>query len=97
MAAYYRIQIASHLGTQWSSWFADLEIRNNEDGTTTMQGVLPDQPALWGVLARIQSAGLTLLALERISEPAARDERPDRTTGPSLAPRAAAARAPEVA
>jgi hypothetical protein len=79
MATQYRIQIASHLGPHWSAWFDDLEIINNPDGTTTMQGVLLDQPALWGVLARIQSAGLTLLCLERITPPTTPDATLDRS------------------
>ena len=69
MSEYYRIQVASHLGASWSAWFDEWEIINNINGTTTLQGRVIDQPSLWGLLARVQAAGLTLLALERIASP----------------------------
>jgi hypothetical protein len=41
-----------------------LQIRHSADGTTGLSGVLPDQPALYAVLLKIDCLGLTLLALE---------------------------------
>jgi hypothetical protein len=61
---YYRIRVKGHLDLSWQSWFAGLSIRTEEAGTTVMSGSLPDQPALYAVLRKIDRLGLTLLALE---------------------------------
>ena len=71
---HYHICVKGHLDPSWQSWFAPLQITNEAIGTTMLSGPLPDQPALYGVLLKIDRLGLTLLALES-SEP--RHEAPD--------------------
>ena len=44
---------------QWADWFGGLQLSN--DGTQTIiVGLLPDRPALHGVLAKIRDLGLRL-------------------------------------
>ena len=59
-----RIRIEGHLDLSWQSWFDDLEIIQEEQGTTILRGQLPDQAALYGVLLKLDDLGLLLLALE---------------------------------
>jgi len=59
-----RIRIDDHLAPSWQSWFDNLEILQEEQGTTVLKGFLPDQAALYGVLLKLNNLGLLLLALE---------------------------------
>lgn len=66
--ARYSIRVAGHLAPRWAEWLAGLELRREADGTTLLAGWLPDQSALFGVLAKIRDLNLVLLSVER--EPA---------------------------
>ena len=58
------IRIKGHLDVIWQEWLEDLQIVNESDGTSRLWGTLPDQPALYGVLTKINHLSLTLLSLE---------------------------------
>jgi hypothetical protein len=60
----YQIRVEGHLDLSWQEWFAGLELRHEEAGTTLLVGILPDQAALQGVLLMISRLSLTLLSLE---------------------------------
>ena len=63
--ARYEIRVNSVLDDRWSDWFGGLRI--SSDGTQTMiVGLLPDQPALHGVLTKIRDLGLCLISVRRI-------------------------------
>lgn len=64
--AQYKIRVQGELREQWSAWFAGMLIETEPEGTSTLQGVLADQAALHGVLARIRDLGLPLLSLEQV-------------------------------
>lgn len=59
------IRIREHLDPSWQAWLEGLQIVHEADGTSRLVGTLQDQPALYGVLARISRLNLTLLSLER--------------------------------
>ncbi len=64
----YEIRVEGQLSAEWSSWFEGLAIRvetNPEDGqvTTVLSGVLPDQPALHGILNIIRDLNLRLISV----------------------------------
>ena len=59
------IRIQGHLDHSWQQWLEGLEIVHEECGTSQLSGVLADQAALYGVLAKIDHLSLTLLSLER--------------------------------
>ncbi len=63
------IRIKGHLDTSWRQWLEGLQIVHEPDGTSRLSGTLKDQPALYGVLTKIDHLNLTLLSLES-SEPA---------------------------
>ena len=61
----YEIRIEEHLTDQWSDWFDGLTIRYDINGETTLSGPLPDQAALFGLLNKLQSLNLTVLAVNK--------------------------------
>jgi hypothetical protein len=64
----YRIEVKGHLDLTWLDWFEGLTIVNQENGKAVLSGPLPDQAALHGVLARINSLGLTLISVNPTPE-----------------------------
>jgi hypothetical protein len=73
----YRVRIRGHLDPAWSTWFDGLSIVQNEDGTSTLSGVLVDQSALYGLLGRLRDLGATLLSVEHLpaDDPSTGDRR----------------------
>jgi hypothetical protein len=65
-AAIYQILIESHLSDSWSDWFEGMSIRHQNNGNTVIEGHLPDQCALHGVLMKIRNLGLTLVEVKRV-------------------------------
>ena len=61
----YEIRVRGVLGETLLSAFPALR-GSAQDGTTVLSGRLPDQAALHGVLAQIESLGLELLAVRRL-------------------------------
>ena len=59
------IRIQGHLDPLWQEWLEGLEIAHEESGSSRLSGMLADQAALYGVLAKIDHLSLTLLSLER--------------------------------
>ena len=62
--AYYRIEVKGRLDARRAAYFEGYDV-TAVDGTTTIAGVVPDQAALHGLLAKIRDLGLPLLAVER--------------------------------
>jgi hypothetical protein len=63
----YQIHIRGKLDPKWSEWFAGFSITHT-NGETVLQGSVPDQSALYGILAKIHDLGLTLIRVERLSK-----------------------------
>lgn len=64
----YKIKIKGRLEDRWTNWFEGLAFTYEDDGTTTIQGPLPDQAALHGVLNRIRDLSLSLISVQNISD-----------------------------
>ena len=60
----YRLRVNGHLDQHWSSWFGDLTLTHEEDGTTCLTGAVADQAQLHGLLAKIRDLGVTLISVE---------------------------------
>jgi hypothetical protein len=60
-SAFYEIGVQGQLGKEWSSWFEGMDVVPSIDGATVLRGVLQDQAALHGVLAKIRDLGLVLV------------------------------------
>ena len=69
----YRLRVAGHLDQHWSAWFGGLVLARDSDGTSTLSGVVVDQAALHGLLAKIRDLGVTLLSVEIIEASDATD------------------------
>jgi hypothetical protein len=71
-ACYYEIRIKEPLADCQVEWFPNMEVARCADGdeiegaNTILSGWLPDQSALFGVLARIRDLNLTLVSVKRI-------------------------------
>jgi hypothetical protein len=61
--ALYQLRVDGHLDSHWSAQFDDLALRLEDDGTTTLTGVVQDQSQLHGLLAKIRDLGLTLISI----------------------------------
>jgi hypothetical protein len=64
-----RIRIKGHLDPSWQQSLEELQIVQEANGTSLLSGVLKDQAALYGVLLKIRSLSLTLLALDTSEVP----------------------------
>jgi hypothetical protein len=58
------IRIRGHLDPDWQLWFEGLQIAHDPDGTSHLYGTLQDQPALYGVVRKMNHLSLALLSLE---------------------------------
>jgi hypothetical protein len=61
----YRIRVRGRLGRAMRAAFPGLRAQAR-GGDTVLSGVLPDQAALYGVLARVEALGLELLEVRRV-------------------------------
>ena len=70
----YQIRLKGHLSTQWATYFDGFTLTNSENGEALLTGVITDQAALHGVLAKIRDLGLPLLSVNNITNGRARKE-----------------------
>jgi hypothetical protein len=59
----YDIRVLGHLDPHWSTWFTGLTLTHQDDGTTSLHGVVTDQAELHGLLAKVRDLGATLLSV----------------------------------
>ena len=75
-AAIYEIRVESLLDSHWEAWLGGLQVKS-EGTQTIISGLLPDQPALYGLLAKIGDLGLYLISVRQLDpdEPGKTDQR----------------------
>jgi hypothetical protein len=56
------ILIKGKIDPTWSDWFEDLQIQPRPSGDTLLTGCLPDRSAVYGVISRLGSLGMTMLS-----------------------------------
>jgi hypothetical protein len=66
---HFIIRVKEHLSPDWSKWFEGLMVTYTEAGETVLSGIIPDQAALHGLLARIRDLNLTLISVSRAELP----------------------------
>jgi hypothetical protein len=70
--ARYEIRVDGVLDGRWADWFGGLQVTS--DGMqTVISGLLADQPALHGVLAKVRDLGLCLISVRRLGPGEARN------------------------
>jgi hypothetical protein len=64
------IRVKGQINPQWSEWFGDLTISRSDLDETILSGSVPDQAALYGIIARLRDLGLSMcfLCSEEIQE-----------------------------
>lgn len=71
--AVYRIRVKGNLDKKWLDWFDGFSIKPQTNAETVLIGVVADQAALHGLLAKVRDLGLPLLEVKRLKS--------ERTTG----------------
>jgi hypothetical protein len=61
----YEIRVEGVLDERWSTWFDELQIRDDGE-TTVIAGAVTDQAALQSLLAKVSRLGLSLISVRRI-------------------------------
>jgi hypothetical protein len=64
----YQIRVKGNLDRKWSDWFDGLTITSQANDETLLTGLVADQCALHGVLAKIRDLGLPLLSCQRLEK-----------------------------
>lgn len=70
MQEYYQIRVRGHLDLSWSGWFDGLTITHDDDGCSTIAGMVVDQAALYGLLAKARDLGLNLVGVTLVGRAA---------------------------
>ena len=63
---HYRLRVHGQLASHWTAWFDGLTVTAHADGSTTLQGPVVDQAALYGLISRVRDLGLTLLEVRQV-------------------------------
>ncbi len=66
---HYELRVEGHLDEHWSTWFDGMALIREDDATTTLRGLVADQAALHGLLAKVRDLGITLISVEVIAAP----------------------------
>jgi len=59
----YEIKIKGCLDEKWSDWFDGFTITPQDQNETLLVGIVSDQGALHGILAKIRDLGLPILSM----------------------------------
>ena len=57
------IRVRGQIDRAWSDWFDDLTISYTPEGDTVLDGNLPDQAAIYGVLSKLRDLGMQLISV----------------------------------
>lgn len=60
---YYEIQVKGHLDSSWDELFEGMTVASH-DSVTSISGIVADQAALHGLLARVRDYGLVLISIK---------------------------------
>ena len=57
------IRIEGHIDKDWAEWLEDFSIVHQPNEEAVLTGKIPDQAALYGLIAKLRDLGLTLLSV----------------------------------
>jgi hypothetical protein len=66
-AGNYEIRLQGRLDARWATWFDNLSLTNESDGTTVLYGHVADQAALHGLLQKVRDLGLPSLTVTHVN------------------------------
>ena len=64
---FYEIQVKGYLDARWNELFEGMNIAW-QDNITTISGMVADQAALHGLLARVRDYGLVLISIKSAAD-----------------------------
>lgn len=64
---FYEIQVRGYLDARWNELFEGMNIAW-QDNITTISGIVADQAALHGLLARVRDYGLVLISIKSATD-----------------------------
>ena len=67
------IRVKGQLDQHWSDWFEDLTITHNDQNETILTGLVVDQAALHGLLAKLRDLRLPIVSVN-LSEVAEQED-----------------------
>ena len=76
-AAAYELRIGGHLDAHWSTWFDGFTLIHEDDGTSTLRGVVRDQSELHGLLGKVRDLGIPLISVTPLEAPTQDDAAAD--------------------
>lgn len=60
------IQVKGQIDEHWSDWFEGLTVTHTDHDETVLTGLVVDQSALYGLLAKLRDLGLPLLSVSTL-------------------------------
>jgi len=57
------IRVKGQIDENWSEWFDDLTITYTDQDETILTGLIVDQAALYGLIAKLRDLGLPLVSV----------------------------------
>lgn len=57
------IRVEGRIDKTWSEWFEGFTLTYTEQNETLINGEVPDQAALYGMITRLRDLGLTLVSV----------------------------------
>ncbi len=57
------VRISGRLDARWTEWFEGFEFAYTEAGETILTGTLPDQAAIYGLIAKLRDLGVQLISV----------------------------------
>lgn len=71
----YSILVEGILDADWSDWFAGLRVAPHGERETLITGSVPDQSALFAILARLQTLNVALVSVQRLPQASSAEQR----------------------
>ena len=62
------IRVKGRIDEHWSEWFDGLAITHSDQDETVLTGPIPDQAALYGLIAKIRNLGLWLRSVSCVED-----------------------------
>ena len=74
--AIYEVRVRAVLDSCWASWFEGFSVVRDEHGETAIRGLVVDQAALHGLLAKVRDLALPLVSVRIVGSTPTRQPPP---------------------